>query len=85
MPSLQKRHDKEVRDSADYMVQNRSWLLVILLLSLIIGVVISEYLTRGKMSPYFDGGWLTYLIHEISRRIKEFMRMLSEAINAFHF
>lgn len=85
MPSLQKRHDKEVRDSADYMVQNRSWLLVILLLTLIIGVVISEYLTRGKMSPYFDGGWLTYLIYEISQRIKEFMRMLSEAINAFHF
>ena len=83
MPSLQKRHNQEVRESGEYIAQSRSWVVLIFLLVITIGIIISEMLTRGKMSPYFEGGWLTYLIHEIIRIIREFLDMVSEALSAF--
>lgn len=83
MPSLQKKHNREVRESGEYITQSRSWLVIIFLIVIVMGVIISEILTRGKISPYFEGGWLTYLVHEIIRAIREFFDMVSEALSAF--
>jgi hypothetical protein len=85
MGNLQKNHNKEVRASGEYITQNRTWLVVIMILVIIIGIVASEVVTRGKISPYFDGGWLTYLIHEIVTRIREMLAKISEAVNAIKF
>ena len=85
MPSLQKNHNKEVRASGEYITQNRTWLVIILILVIIIGIVASEVFTRGKITPYFDGGWLTYLIHAIVTKIREMLAKLSEAVNAIEF
>ena len=85
MGNLQKNHNKEVRASGEYITQNRTWLVVIMILVIIIGIVASEVVTRGKISPYFDGGWLTYLIYEIVTRIREMLAKISEAVNAIKF
>lgn len=82
MPSLQKRHNKEVRESAEYISQSRKWVVLMFLIAIAIGIIASEVLTRGKINPYFDGGWLTYLVSEIIRRIREFIKMISDAVNA---
>ena len=82
MPSLQKRHNKEVRESAEYISQSRKWVVLMFLLAIAIGIIASEVLTRGKITPYFDGGWLTYLVSEIIRKIREFIKMISDAVNA---
>ena len=80
MPSLQKNHNKEVRKSGEYITQKRSWLVILLLLALVFAVVLTETMTRGKISPYFDGGWLTYLIHEIVTAIKKFVTEIIDAL-----
>ena len=85
MPSLQKRHNKEVRESAEYITQSRKWVVLIFLLAIVIGIIVSEILTRGKITPYFEGGWLTYLVSEIIRKIREFFDMINDAISALQF
>lgn len=89
MHNLEKRHNKELRDSVNYMSPGSFWVKVIILLSIIIGVMASEYLTRGKMSPYEDGGWITYLVHcivrTIQRYISEIVMTMKEALKSFQF
>lgn len=89
MPSLQKRHNREVRESAEYISQSRKWIVLIFLLAIITGVVASEVFTRGKISPYYDGGWLTFLVHEIVQAIRNlvsgFAEMLKEAVETLRF
>ena len=79
MPSLQKNHNREVRASGEYITRNRTWLVITFLLLLVIGVIASEVLTRGKITPYFDGGWLTYLVHVITESIKAVINTIKEA------
>lgn len=78
MPSLQKIHNREVRQSAEYIPQNRFWIVMTFLLAIIIAVVLSEVLTRGKVSPYCDGGWITYLVEVIKAKINEVMALINE-------
>ena len=85
MPSLQKRHNKEVRESGEYITQSRKWVVLMFLLAVAIGIVASEVLTRGKITPYFEGGWLTYLVHVIISEIQEFRDMISEALKSLRF
>lgn len=85
MPSLQKRHNKEVRKSGEYITQSRKWVVLMFLLAIAIGIVASEVLTRGKITPYFEGGWLTFLVTEIVRKVREFIDMVSEAASALNF
>lgn len=85
MPSLQKRHNKEVRKSGEYITQSRKWVVLMFLLAIAIGIVASEVLTRGKITPYFEGGWLTYLVHIIISEIQEFRDMISEALKSLRF
>lgn len=80
MPSLQKIHNREVRQSAEYIPQNRFWLVVTFLLVIVIGVILSEILTRGKVSPYCDGGWITYLVTEIRNKINEMLAVLRDSV-----
>lgn len=79
MPSLQKKHNQEVRASGEYITQNRTWLVIIFLLLIVIGIVASEVFTRGKITPYFDGGWLTYTVHEIICKIKGIIAYIAES------
>lgn len=85
MPSLQKRHNKEVRKSGEYITQSRKWVVLMFLLAIAIGIVASEVLTRGKITPYFEGGWLTYLVHVIICEIQEFRNTISEALKSLRF
>lgn len=82
MPSLQKQRNREVRKSGEYITQSRKWIVIMLLLIIAIGIVASEMYTRGKINPYFDGGWLTFLVHSIVNSIKEFFTMLSDAVKS---
>ena len=85
MPSLQKRHNKEVRKSGEYITQSRKWVVLMFLLAITIGIIVSEILTRGKITPYFEGGWLTFLVTEIVHKVREFINMVSEAASALNF
>ncbi len=78
MPSLQKMHNRELRQSAEYIPQNRFWLVMSFLLAIVIGIALSEVLTRGKVSPYCDGGWLTYLMEVIKQKLNELLEELRE-------
>ena len=82
MPSLQKKHNREIRESAEYIRHSRFWLVVIFLLLITIGIVASEVATRGNYTPFSDGGWLTYLIYRIVTWIREFIAMVSDAIKS---
>ena len=85
MPSLQKKHNKEVRESGEYITQSRKWVVLMFLLAITIGIIVSEILTRGKITPYFEGGWLTFLVTEIVHKVREFIDMVSEAASALNF
>ena len=85
MPDSQKKYEKELRASTEYIPLNRCWITVMFILVIVLAIAVSEYLTRGKIDPMFEGGWLTYIISEICRVISEFIAMVVEALLSLHY
>lgn len=85
MPNLQKKYEKELRASTEYIPLNRFWITVMFILVIVLAIAVSEYLTRGKIAPLFEGGWLTYLVSEIRRAIGEFVQLLRDSVGALKF